>query len=187
MKALLTSWTGRFISLIVLTIAMAVGGYLVDPAYFQNPLGEGEIGLLAKDGYSMPATTEISVVADGVDPLQVDLTSVEGDFSGELEVIDPSGSIIFSDKFALRHHPKSFLPNPSKWQTFYSPTTGKGEYLLRLTQQNPGKARVFFYQGPFVVRMLMLPLIAAFFLLVIVLTLSPSKNEAAKTPEAETA
>lgn len=177
MRFLLTTWTGRFVSVIALTILMAVGGHLIDPAYFQNPIGEGEIGMLAKDGYSMPVTSEIEVVVDGIDPLQIDLSSAEGDFSGLLEVIDPSNKMVLSGNFALRHFPKSFLPNPGRWQTFYAPAVKKGTFLLRLTQNQPGKARVFFYQGPFMVRMLMLPVIAAVFWLIVVITLSPDKKK----------
>lgn len=181
MRTLLGTWIGKVVSLIILTALMAIGGVLVDRAYFQNPLGEGEIGILAADGYSLPATSEISVVADGVDPIQIDLSSTNGDFSGEIEIIDPDGNLILTNGFALRFQPKSFLPNPGKWQTFYAPMKKKGTYLLRLTQKSHGKTRVFFYQGPFVVRMLMLPLIAAFFLLVVILTLSPGKSEKSST------
>lgn len=177
MKFLFETWKGRALSLIILTAIMAIGGVIVDPAYFQNPLGEGEIGIVAKDGYSLPATSEISVVVDGIDPLQIDLSSSEGDFAGELEVISPSGNLVKSERFALRYQPKSFLPNPGKWQTFYAAAKEKGTYLLRLTQESHGKARVFFYQGPFVLRMLMLPVVAAFFLLVIILTLKTGQKE----------
>lgn len=180
MKFLLTTWPGRAVSLFALTLFMAIGGYLIDPAYFQNPIGEGEIGLVAADGYSLPATSEIEVLVDGVDPLQIDLKSTSGDFSGTVEVIAPNGSMLFTDQFALRFYEKSFLPNHAKWQTFYSSTPQKGTYLLRLTQKEYGKAKIFFYQGPFLFRMLMLPLVAGFFLLVVIFTLSPApeKNNA---------
>ena len=116
------------------------------------------------------------MVANGVDPLQVDILSSEGDFAGEIEIIDPDSQMAFKDRFALRNYPKSFLPNPAKWQTFYSPTLKKGTYLLRLTQESHGKAKVFFYQGPFVVRMLMLPFISAFILFIVILTMAPTKK-----------
>ncbi len=176
MRFLLKTWSGRFFSIVLLTIAMAIGGHLIDPAYFQNPLGEGELGLLAADGYSMPATSEIEVTADGIDPLQIDLKSAEGDFSGTIEVIDPAGNMVLTGNFALRYYPQSFIPNPSRWQTFYAPARQKGSFILRLTQNSPGKAKVFFYQGPFWLRMMMLPAISAFFLMVIVLTIGPDQK-----------
>ncbi len=76
MKALFTTWTGRIAAVFILTVAMAIGGLIVDPSYFQNPLGESEAGILADEGYDMPATTEVEFVADGVDPVQVDLSSI---------------------------------------------------------------------------------------------------------------
>lgn len=177
MKFLLTTWLGRCVSLFALTLIMAISGYLIDPAYFQNPIGEGELGLLAADGYSMPATSEIEVVVDGIDPLQIDLKSADGDFSGVVEVIDPAGNMALSNQFALRFYEKSFMPNHAKWQTFFAPAVQKGTYLLRLTQNSPGKAKIYFYQGPFLVRMLMLPFIALFFLVVVIFTLSPSPEK----------
>ncbi len=177
MKFLLNTWLGRCLSLFLLTLTMAIGGYLIDPAYFQNPIGEGELGLLAADGYSMPATSEIEVVVDGVDPLQIDLKSADGDFSGTIEVLDPKGQMVLTNQFALRFFPKSFMPNHAKWQTFYAPALTRGTYSLRLTQNTPGKAKIYFYQGPFLVRMAMLPLIAGFFLLVIIFTLAPAPEK----------
>lgn len=177
MKKLVSSWFGRIALVFILTILLGAGGYIIDHAYFQKPLGEGEVGLSADEGYSMPATTEISVVADGIDPLQLDLSSKKEDFSGLVEVLGPDDSVIFSQNFALRYHAKSFLPNPDKWATFYSPTPQKGTYKVRVTQDSPGKARIFFYQGPFWTRMLMLPFIAAFMVVVVSITLAPSKKD----------
>jgi hypothetical protein len=187
MKALFTTWKGRFVSIILLTLLLGFGGVIIDPSYFQNPIGESETGILADEGYQMPVTTEVEVVADGVDPLQIDLSSIKNDFSGIVEVIDPYGELALTKDFALRYHPKSFLPNHSKWHTFYVPVSKKGAYLLRLTQNAPGKARVFFYQGPFVARIFMLPAIAVFFVGVISVTLAPSKETSEPEPVKEEA
>lgn len=174
---LLNSWPGKILLVIILTIMLGIGGYAIDHAYFQKPLGEGEIGLAADEGYSMPATSEISVVAGETDPLQVELTSKKEDFSGQLEVLGPDDSLVLNENFALRYQPKSFLPNPDKWETFYTPTPQKGTYRVRITQDSPGKAKIFFYQGPFWTRMLMLPFISAFIVVVVSITLAPSKKE----------
>ncbi|MGM0598879.1 MAG: hypothetical protein ACQETH_03570 [Candidatus Rifleibacteriota bacterium] len=176
MKKLVSGWFGRIIMVIILTIMLGMVGYIIDHAYFQKPLGEGEIGLAADEGYAMPATSEISVVAVETDPLQLDLSSKKEDFSGIVEVVGPDDSVIFTENFALRYQPKSFLPNPDKWETFYLPTPQNGTYRVRITQDSPGKARIFFYQGPFWTRMLMLPFIAVFIVVIISITLAPSKE-----------
>lgn len=173
MNMFLANWKRKVATTFVLTIILMVGGMIVDPAYLNNPLGEGELGVTAEDGYAMPATSEISLVADGVDPIQIDLKSEQGDFSGEIELVSPQGNLLLTRDFALRKYPATFLPNPAKWQSFLSPQAGRGTYLLRLTQKQPGKAKVFFYQGPFVLRMAILPLIAAFIMLVASFTFSP--------------
>ncbi|NCB38761.1 MAG: hypothetical protein EOM80_08325 [Erysipelotrichia bacterium] len=171
MSAFVATWKRKIALTITITIMMAAGGLLVDPAYFNNPLGEGELGVTAEEGYAMPATSEISVVADGIDPIQIDLKSELGDFAGEVELVTSQGQLLLNQRFALRKYPSGFLPNPAKWQSFYANAAGKGIYLLRMTQEKPGKAKVFFYQGPFIMRMVSLPFIAAFIVLIVNLTL----------------
>lgn len=182
MNLFLANWKRKIASTFLLTVVLVAGGMIVDPSYLNNPIGEGSLGVVAAEGYNMPATTEISFVADGVDPVQIDMKSEDGDFAGEIEVIAPNGQLILSQKFALRKYPSTLLPNPAKWQKFMSRQTGRGTYLLRMTQDNPGKAKIFLYQGPFVMRMVVLPLIAAFIMLVLHFTFS-GKSSAAKVEE----
>jgi len=182
MNLFLATWKRKIASTFLLTVLLVIGGLTIDPSYLNNPIGEGALGVVAAEGYNMPATTELSFVADGVDPVQIDMKSEEGDFSGEIEVINPDGKLVLNQKFALLRYPATLLPNPAKWQTFMSRQTGRGTYLLRMTQKTPGKAKIFLYQGPFVMRMLILPLIAAFIMLVVHFTFSP-KSAAAKTEE----
>lgn len=180
MNLFLANWKRKVASTFVLTIIMVVGGLIIDPAYLNNPIGEGSLGVVAAEGYPMPATTELSLVANGVDPIQIDLKSEDGDFAGEVELISPKGELLLNRKFALRKYPTTFLPNPAKWQSFLSRHQGPGTYLLRLTQEQPGKAKVFLYQGPFILRMVILPLIAAFFMLVLSFTFAPKTKPAAE-------
>ena len=178
MNFFLGTWARKIASTFVLTILMVVGGAIIDPAYLDNPIGEGDLGVTAEDGYDMPATTEISVTADGIDSIRVDLKSELGDFGGELEVLAPDGRMLLRDRYALRKYPATLMPNPAKWQSFNARNGGKGTYLVRLTQERPGRAKVFFYQGPFVARMLALPFIAAFIVLFLSLTFSKPKSTA---------
>lgn len=172
MSIFLSTWPRKIASTLALTIILVIGGLIVDPAYMNNPIGEDLMGVTAEDGYPMPATSESTLIADGIDPIQIDLKSELGDFAGEVEVLAPDGRILLSKRFALRKYPSSFIPNPSKWQSFLAPSAGKGSYKVRLTQEQPGRAKVFFYQGPFLMRMLILPLIAAFLILVINFTVA---------------
>jgi len=175
MNFFIGNWPRRLASTFALTILMVVGGLIIDQAYLDNPIGEGILGVTAEEGYNMPATTEISVTADGVDSIKLDLKSELGDFGGDIEVLAPDGNMVFQNRFALRHYPSTLMPNPAKWQTFNIRNVGKGTYLVRLTQERPGRAKVFFYQGPFLARMGILPLIAAFIILVLSFTFSSKK------------
>jgi len=166
------TWLSKIASTLALTMLIVIGGAIIDPAYLDNPIGEGSLGVTADEGYDMPATTEISVTADGLDSIKIDLKSETGDFAGDLEVIAPDGQMILQTRYALRHYPPTLMPNPAKWQIFNARTSGKGTYLVRLTQERPGKAKAFFYQGPFVARMAALPFIAAFIILLLGFTFS---------------
>jgi hypothetical protein len=176
MYSLISSWPKKLLSTFVLTILMIIGGLIVDPSYLNNPIGEDIMGVSADEGFSMPATTESSVVADGIDPIQIDMKSEQGDFAGDIEVVGADGKILFSNRFALRKYPSGFLPNPAKWQSFLSPTAGKGTYRIRMTQEKPGRAKVFIYQGPFLLRMLILPIVAALLILILSVTLTKSTS-----------
>ncbi|KAF1081375.1 MAG: hypothetical protein GQF41_2181 [Candidatus Rifleibacterium amylolyticum] len=176
------TWLRKLASTFALTILMVVGGLIIDQAYLDNPIGEGTLGVTAEEGYNMPATTEISVTADGFDSIKIDLKSEVGDFGGDIEVLSPDGHMVFQNRFALRHYPPTLMPNPAKWQTFNIRNVGKGTYLVRLTQERPGRAKVFFYQGPFLARMGILPIIAAFIILVLSFTFS-SKKLPASNPD----
>lgn len=180
MNIFLANWKRKVASTFALTIILIVGGLIIDPAYLNNPIGEGGLGVVATEGYPMPATTELSLVANGIDPIQIDLKSDDGDFGGEIELISPNGKLLLAKDFALRKYPTSFFPNPSKWQSFMARQTGPGKYLLRMTQKNPGKAKAFIYQGPFLLRMVILPLIAAFIMLVLSFTFA-AKPDPKKT------
>lgn len=182
MEMFISTWPRKILSTMALTIMLVIGGIIVDPAYLSNPIGEDQMGVTAEEGYQMPVTSESSVVADGVDPLQIDLKSELGDFSGEVEVIAPNGQTVLNSRFALRKYPQTFLPNPSKWQSFLARNAGKGTYKVRLTQEQPGKAKVYMYQGPFWIRMIVLPFIAGFIMLVINLTFGrPTRKNSEQT------
>ncbi|EKD84001.1 MAG: hypothetical protein ACD_39C00310G0002 [uncultured bacterium] len=174
MDFFLGTWLRKLASTLALTILMVVGGAIIDPAYLDNPIGEGDLGVTAEEGYNMPATTEIAVTADGVDSIRVDLKSELGDFGGDIEVLAPDGRMVLQKQFALRKYPATLMPNPAKWQSFNAHNSGKGTYLVRLTQERPGKAKVFFYQGPFIARMIALPFIAGFIVLILGFTFSKS-------------
>lgn len=184
MNSFLSTWPRKVASTLAITVILVVGGLIVDPSYLSNPIGEDLMGVTAEEGFQMPATSESTIIVDGIDPVQIDLKSETGDFSGELEVISPAGRVLFNRRFALRKYPASFMPNPAKWQSFLSPIAEKGHYKVRLTQEQPGRANVFFYQGPFILRMVILPFIAAFFIMIAYFTLCRPKAAKPKNAKA---
>lgn len=173
------TWIGRIMTVFALTIILTISGRIIDPAYFENPIGEGVVGVKTEDKYDLPATTEIEVMVDGQDPLRIDLAARTTDVSGTIEVLAPDGSMAYSGRVALRYYPNTFMPNHARWQTFLVPARAKGQYKVRLTQEQFGEVRALFYQGPFVMRLLVsVPLVAVFLVLVVSVTIS-------KKPEPE--
>lgn len=145
-----------------LSVFLGLVGYSIDHAYFEYPLGTGTVGITAKDGNQFPATSEISFTAQSLDVIQVDLSAKKQDLEGEIEVIGPQGKNCLSTKFKVKKYPSGFLPNPGKWQSFFIKSTGVGEYKLRVTQNKHGEINTYFYQGPFTLRLVLLPFLAIF-------------------------
>ena len=49
MNLFLANWKRKVASTFVLTIIMVVGGLIIDPAYLNNPIGEGSLGVVAAE------------------------------------------------------------------------------------------------------------------------------------------
>lgn len=152
----------KLVIILSLSIFLGLLGYSIDHAYFEYPLGTGTVGITAKDGNQFPATSEISFETKGSDVIQLDLSAKENDLEGEIEVIDPQGQTCLSTKFKVKKYPSGFLPNPGKWQSFFIRNSKVGEYKLRLTQNKHGEINTYFYQGPFILRLALLPFLAIF-------------------------
>jgi len=178
-------WAKKIIVLLILTFIIGFAAYSIDHAYFEYPLGKGVIGISAKDKISLPATTEISFDANGTYPIQIDLGAKSNDLEGELELLGPNDKVCFEQKFNVKKYPAGFLPNPGKWSTFYTANRGAGEYKLRITQSKPGQVITYFYQGPFVIRFLLLPFTALFFYFLYVFTFGKQKKKIVPGQESE--
>jgi hypothetical protein len=170
MSGQVTKWGTNLLLTLVVSVALGICALVVDPSYFQYPLGHGIVGVEQKENYAFPATTEIEFDAAGVDPIQIDLAAKDNDVKGEIEVFDPKGNLIITDNFDVKKLPNGIVPTPGKWFTKYSPPAGNGTYKLRLTQKAPGRISAFFYQGPFVLRFFLLPLISAVLIFIVKIT-----------------
>lgn len=176
-------WAKKIIVLLTLTVIIGFAAYSIDHAYFEYPLGNGLTGITAKDKINLPATTEISFDAKGNYPIQIDLGAKSNDLEGEMELLGPNDQVCLEQKFNIKKYPAGLLPNPGKWSTFYSANRGPGEYKLRITQSKPGQVITYFYQGPFVIRFLLLPFTALFFYFLYVFTFRTRKKKNIATQE----
>ncbi|MDD3000439.1 MAG: hypothetical protein PHF29_01650 [Candidatus Riflebacteria bacterium] len=172
-------WIRHILTVAGLTILILFSCLSIDASYLNNPIGYQEIGIVSSDGIPLPATNEVSVVADGIDPIQIDIKSSSGDFAGQIMVSDPEGRNVFQKDYALKYYPNTLFPNPTKWKTFMVPYKKPGVYRVFLSQDMFGKAQIYIYQGPFWARMLFLPLFAT--LIYIIVSVTFTKKSAKPT------
>lgn len=151
-----------------LAILLILGGGLVylDKNYFDFPLGEGELGLTGDQAPKFGTfATEIKFEGAKGYAIQIAMKARERGGPATVHLFDPSGIRIFSKTLDLIFNPS--LPGNGEWQKLMTPGTGEGTYRLQLIQDFPGKTKVYFFQGPFVHRLIAIPLVAGFLLLVI--------------------
>ena len=170
-------WAKKIFLILGLSIILGFLAFSIDHSYFQYPLANGTVGIVAKDNIMLPATSEIDFTANDNNPIQVDLAAKTNDISGDVELIAPNGQKCLQTTFNVKKYPKGFLPRPSRWLTFYAPSMGHGEYKLRITQNKLGLVDTYFYQGPFVLRFILLPFGALFVYFLYIITFTTKNKE----------
>jgi hypothetical protein len=165
-------WLRKSLTVLGLTIMIMFACLSIDSAYLTNPIGHSSIGITVNDGIPLPASSEITVTADGVDPIRIDLKAMDRDLSGMVSVTDPGGRVALQQRYGLRYYPPSFFPNPSRWQTLMAPYRGAGTYRIYVSQDQYGTAEFYAYQGPFWARIFFLPLFSILVLVIATVTFS---------------
>jgi hypothetical protein len=149
------SWW-RGVLLYILLLVLAVFGLLaIDPNYFDMPLGRAETGLQAPQAPPPPFATAVTFDVQRGDAVEISLAAKDAALQIDLEVLGPRGDVVLRGKASL--------PGPKaggrshQWQSFLAPSPDDGQYTLRLTQDAPGRITVYFFQGPFTIRIIGLP------------------------------
>ncbi|HNW34021.1 MAG TPA: hypothetical protein PKM25_03760 [Candidatus Ozemobacteraceae bacterium] len=150
----------------VALLAILAGGMLiVDPNYFQNGIAEGFLGLEAAKAPTSPFATELTFPAAAGEPFKVDLGAKQQELRDvRIELLDPDGKPL-TDLTTNLLRPPDQNARPT-WRTIYVPALRNGTYTLRLSQNAPGQVKAYVFQGPFVTRMVFLPIFAALLLFV---------------------
>lgn len=150
---------------IVLLIVLTTGMVVIDPNYFQLGIAEGLMGLEDSKAPATPFATEMTFTAAAGDPFKIDLGARQRELRDvRIELLDPDGKTL-SDQVKHLLRPPDPNAKPT-WLTLYSPAQRNGTYTLRLSQNAAGQAKVYIFQGPFVTRMIYLPIFAAILLFV---------------------
>jgi len=148
-----------FIVLGILTAALL----LIDPNYFQAGIGEGMLGLEPAQAPATPFASELTFAATAGDPFRIDVGAKQRELRDvRIEVLNPDNAPVTDQTVHLLRPPDPAAP--PTWQTIYAPATRNGTYTLRLTQQEPGQVKVYLFQGPHLIRIAFLPLLAAILL-----------------------
>jgi len=166
---------------IILTTILTAGMLLVDPNYFQKGIAEGFLGLEAAKAPAAPFATELTFSAAAGEPFKIDLGAKQQELRDvRIELLDPDGKPVTDQTTSLLRPPD---PNARPtWHTIYSPALRNGTHTLRISQSAPGQVKAYVFQGPFVMRMIFLPIFAAILLFVFdIIRRARSSNRAIQT------
>lgn len=150
---------------IVLVVILTAGMMVIDPNYFQFGIADGFLGLEDSKAPAPPFATELTFTAAAGEPFKIDLGARHRELRDvRIELLGPDGKAV-TDQTAHLLRPPDPNARPT-WFTIFSPALRNGTYTLRLSQNESGQVKVYVFQGPFVVRMVFLPIFAALLLFV---------------------
>lgn len=145
-----------------LTGILTLGALLIDPNYFDAPLAVAEAGLPRDKAPGGLFATGVTFHAESGYAIQVVLAAKDSPLSLRLEMADPKGQPCLSQSLALTRSGSE--SGATEWKSLLGATGAPGTYTLTITQDGPGRVTLYFFQGPFVLRMVGLPLLAALLL-----------------------
>lgn len=150
---------------LALVLIVAAGMIAIDPNYFQLGIAEGLMGMEDSKAPATPFATELTFAAAAGDPFKIDLGARHRELRDvRIELLDPDGKTVTDQTSHLLRPPD---PNARPtWLSLYSPALRNGTYTLRLSQNEGGQVKVYVFQGPFVTRMVGLPIFTALLLFV---------------------
>jgi hypothetical protein len=151
-----TTLVGFVIRFLVTTLVVVGAFLLVDPNYFDIPLASALTGLEAKDAPVGPFATAVTFEAGQGEPITLVLAGRDAPLQVQGELTAPDGRTAWRDTFSIPHSTGGLLRG--NWITRNAPAPVLGTYTLRLSQSQPGRIKVYFFQGPFVARMIALPI-----------------------------
>lgn len=147
---------------------------LVDPYYFEFPIAQAEGGLPADKAPPPPFATAITFAAEAGQPILIALGARDTSLGMVgAEVTGPDGRVMMQTSLPVN---RGSGPHGADWKEFRSGSPMPGTYTLKLTQQAAGRMAVFFFQGPFIGRLLMLPALTALLLLLLQVAASRARS-----------
>ncbi|NLI78379.1 MAG: hypothetical protein GX442_18320 [Candidatus Riflebacteria bacterium] len=156
-------WT--VVKIVLVTVGLVIIMTMVDPFYFDQPLAVAEAGLEAGQAPPPPFATSVVIPVELGDPLKVALGARDASTRARVEVLQPSGFAAYDRQLEIRK--PTTMASRQGWQAFSVGVPETGTYTIRVTQDNPGMIKIYLFQGPFLARMLFLPVFAAFLVLII--------------------
>jgi hypothetical protein len=130
----------------------------IDLNYFDYPLGVGEAGLvgtLAPQG--TPFTTAVQFVARNDFAVDMVMGARDVPLRIKAELLLPDQQVHFARNLELK---RSADPGGrAEWQRLRGPAAIPGTFTLRITQDKPGRIAIYLFQGPFVLRLILIPLL----------------------------
>lgn len=173
-----------FLRALAMLFVLVVGFLLIDNHAFELPLTEPcEAGLAANSAPQPPFATTIVFSANPGYPIETLLAAKDQSLGNvRVELLGPDGRTCLDCTTDLLRGPS--WAGGAQWVSRAGGAPLVGTYTLRITQNEPGRIAVYFFQGPFTARMLVLPAIALVLSLLIHLWRRREALESGATPAA---
>lgn len=145
-----TMWALRYI--LALT-AVVVTMLIIEPTYFDMPIATAVAGLDGQNAPSGEFATAVTFDSKSEETILMVMGAKDRPLQITAEVESPGGQRILHERIFLETSSR----NKPKWKNLHIPSIDTGTYTLRITQTEPGRISLFYYQGPFIARMIFLP------------------------------
>lgn len=143
-------WALRYILALTAVVVIML---ILEPTYFDMPLATAIAGLEGQDAPSGEFATAVTFDSKSGETILIAMGAKDRPLQIIAEVESPDAQIILHERIFL----ETISHNKPKWKNLHIPITNSGTYTLRITQTGPGRVSLYFYQGPFIARMIFLP------------------------------
>lgn len=147
-----------FITLFVfITVGLAFAMIMIDPYYFDYQIGSALAGLDKSQAPAQKFTTSVTFKAKEQEPILLVFGARDKEITAQVDVVSPTNVCVYRNILQIPKPPQISIGR-SGWCEVFVPSITNGTYTLYITQEEPTYIKVYVFQGPFILRLVMLPI-----------------------------